>query len=89
MYEVCTNSLYKQLSVWKMLVNKDNLNELEEKKLKDFTVHHNRDGGNNNRPRLYAHYQYDTRRGNCDDCASPGREQPSGDRTRHDSSSRT
>ena len=39
LYEVCTRSLWKQLGVWKMLVNKDQLNEHEEKKLRDFTIH--------------------------------------------------
>ena len=31
LYEVCTKSLWKQLSVWKMLVNKEILNRDEEK----------------------------------------------------------
>lgn len=37
--DVCTDSLWNQLSVWKSLVNKTNKNPREKERLKDFTIH--------------------------------------------------
>ena len=66
LYEVCTNSLWKQLSVWKMLVNKGNLNDVEHKKLNEFTIHHDRDGSDNDR-RMSSTYTRRDRDGSDND----------------------
>ena len=42
LYEVCSKSLWKQLATWKMLSNKNQLNEEETKKLRDFEIYLNR-----------------------------------------------
>ena len=68
-----------------MPVNEDNLDEKEEKKLKEFTICHDRNGGDNDRPRSNAY----ARRGNRDDRPSPAREMSSADRTHSNSFSRT
>ena len=42
LYEVCTAPLWKQLTAWKMLVNKDKLNDDEHKRLREFTIQQDR-----------------------------------------------
>ena len=50
LFEVCTKTLWKQLSVWKMLVNKEILNVDEEYKLRDFIIHSDRIGSDDTTP---------------------------------------
>ena len=42
LYEVCTGPLWKQLTAWKMLVNKEKLNDDERKRLREFTIQQDR-----------------------------------------------
>ena len=84
-YSRCVPNPSKQLSVWKMLVNKENLNGDEEKKLRDFTTHSDRVGSDDDLPRSSRPPRHDQKN---DDAASR-RSRYSNDRSRDNSSSRT
>lgn len=70
LYDVCTESLWGQLSVWKSLVNKPNKNSGEYQRLRDFTIHTNDDESskssrNSNRDRNdrgYSNRNHDNKR---------------------------
>jgi len=85
LFEVCTKSLWKQLSVWKMLVNKENLNVDEEKKLRDFTIHSDRIGSDDELSRNPRPPRHDQK----DEGAASRRSRYSNDRSRDNSSART
>ena len=85
LFEVCTRSLWKQLSVWKMLVNKEILNGDEEKKLRDFTIHSDRIGSDDDLPRKSRPPRHDQK----DDGAASRRSRYSNDRSRDNSFART
>ena len=85
LYEVCTKSLWKQLSVWKMLVNKEILNGDGEKRLRDFTIHSDRVGSDDDRLRNSRPPRDDQK----NEGATSRRSRYSNDRSRDNSSART